>query len=128
MVIKQSIAYDQETYAVIGAAMEVHRQLGLGFLENVYQEALAIELGQRLIPYATQVELPVVYKQHTLRITYRADFVAFDDLLIEIKALDQLSGRERAQVLNYLKAAKFRRGLLLNFGSKSLQHERFVWG
>jgi GxxExxY protein len=119
---------DPQTYAIIGAAIEVHKVLGNGFLEAVYQEALAEEFQQRGIPFAEQVELPISYKGKLLTIRYRPDFVAFENIVVEIKALDMLTSREKAQLLNYLKASGFHRGLLINFGARSLQYERLVWG
>jgi GxxExxY protein len=119
---------DAQTYAIIGAAMEVHRVLGHGFLEAVYQEVLSEEIQRREIPSCQQVELPISYKGKTLATHYRADFVVFESIIVEIKALDMLTSREKAQLLNYLKASGYHRGLLVNFGARSLQHERLVWG
>jgi GxxExxY protein len=107
--------------------MEVHRTLGCGFLEPVYQEALNIELKKRDIPFRREVELPVYYKGEQLNVSYRADFICFDTVIVELKALSQISGVEISQVLNYLKATGFCVGLLLNFGAKSLQQRRFVF-
>jgi GxxExxY protein len=121
-------ARDPETYEVVGAAMEVHRVLGRGFLEAVYQAAFAAELARRSITFAEQVELPINYKGQKLRTNYRIDFLIGADIVVEVKALDELTGRERSQLLNYLKASGHRRGLLLNFGARSLQYERMVWG
>ena len=108
--------------------MEVHKVLGHGFLEAVYQEALAEEFQQRKIPFSEQIELPIIYKGKPLATRYRADFVVFESIIVEIKALDTLTPREKAQIINYLKASGFRRGLLINFGAHSLQYERLVWG
>jgi GxxExxY protein len=107
--------------------MEVHKQLGCGFLEAVYQEALAIEANLRNVPYAREVELPVSYKGKRLGATYRADLVCFDAVIVELKALPALSGLEEAQIINYLKVAGLEIGLLLNFGTESLQYRRFVF-
>ena len=118
---------DPRTYEIIGAAMEVHRELGPGFLEPVYQEALAIEFELRGIPFRREVELPIHYKSRRLDTKYRADFICYDQAVIaETKALSTLSGNEEAQVINYLKATGIEVGLLLNFGERSLVHKRFI--
>jgi GxxExxY protein len=120
-------ARDPRTYAIIGAAIEVHKQLGCGFLESVYQEALAIELGLRQIPFRREVKLPVSYKGQLLLTSFYADFICFDSLVVELKALANMSGSEEAQLINYLKATRYKVGLLLNFGARSLQHRRLVF-
>jgi GxxExxY protein len=120
------LIYQDETYAVIGAAMEVHNALGCGFLEAVYQEALEMEFTERGIPYFAQKELPIYYKGRKLNKIYVADFVVFDKIIVEIKALDQLTPRETAQLINYLKATGLEVGLLLNFGAESMKWERKV--
>ena len=117
---------DPQTYAIIGAAMAVHQELGPGFLEGVYHEALAIEFALREIPYIHEVDLPISYKGRPLQKIYRADFVCFTDIVVELKALSAIGGTEKAQVINYLKVTNFDRGLLLNFGAASLQYERSV--
>ena len=111
---------DPRTYAIIGAAMEVHRQLGCGFLEGVYQEALELEFTARGIPFVAQVELRIRYKGQLLETYYQADMLCYDSIVVELKALARLGGVEEAQVLNYLKATGHEIGLLLNFGCASL--------
>jgi GxxExxY protein len=117
---------DPRTYAIIGAAMEVHRQLGSGFREPVYQAALEIELGLQGVPYEPQAPVQVFYKGQPLSAPLRADFICYGQILVEIKALAHLSGTEQAQVLHYLKATGIRLALLINFGASSLEFERIV--
>jgi len=119
---------DPQTYAIIGAAMEVHRQLGCGFLEAVYQDALAKELALRDVPFKREVELLVSYKGEPLATRYRADYICFDEIIVELKAASTLTPTDVAQLLNYLKATGYHRGLLLNFGARSLQFDRKVLG
>lgn len=118
---------DEQTFAIIGAAMEVHRELGFGFLEAVYQDALAVELGSRQIAFEREVTLPVFYKGKKLPSSYRADFICFGEVLVEIKALSHLTGIEEAQTINYLKVTGLSRALLLNFGARSLEYKRLVF-
>ena len=115
------LIYKDEVYAIVGAAMEVHTQLGCGFLEAVYQEALEIELTNRKIPYTSQQEILITYKNRPLKKTYVADLVAYNKIIIELKAIDLLTGREEAQLINYLKASGMEVGLLFNFGSRTLE-------
>ncbi len=117
---------DPRTYAIIGAAMAVHAGLGCGFLEAVYQEALAIELSARGIPFRQEVGLPLEYNGHILKTSYRADFVCYDSVIVELKALAGLTRTEEAQVINYLKVSRYEVGILLNFGSASLQFRRLI--
>jgi GxxExxY protein len=117
---------DPRTYAIIGAAMEVHRQLGCGFLEAVYQEALALEFDLRQIPYQREVELPISYKGRRLAARYRADYICYDTVIVELKALSAIAGAQEAQILNYLKASGLETGLVLNFGAPSLETKRFI--
>jgi GxxExxY protein len=118
---------DPQTYAIIGAAMDVHSTLGNGFLEAVYQQALAMEFTQRNIPFVREAEIQVYYKNQRLSVDYRADFVCFDSVIIELKAIGTLGNNEIAQLLNYLKATGFERGLLFNFGTSQLQHKRMIF-
>ena len=117
---------DPRTYAIIGAAMEVHRQLGCGFLEPVYPEAFAIELENRAIPFSRELKFPISYKGRSLDTCYRPDFICFESVIVELKALGRLSSIEESQLINYLKVTGYHTGLLLNFGSRSLQQRRFV--
>ena len=118
-----NLALGDEVYAVIGAAIEVHRQLGPGFLEAVYQEAMERELADRGIAYSSQEPLNINYKGKQLESHYFADLLCFRQIIVELKALNRLSGTEEAQVLNYLKATGLKVGLLINFGS----HGRLEW-
>ena len=117
---------DQRTYKIIGAAMEVHKELGSGFLEAVYQEALERELNYRKIPHKSQPQVRIEYKGEPLEKKYEPDLICYDAVIVEIKAMNKLSRNEHAQIINYLKATKLKVGLLINFGSKSLEHKRFV--
>ncbi len=118
---------DTQTHAVIGAALEVHRELGCGFLENAYQEALAIEMAERDIPFEHEVTLRIRFKGRVLHSLYRVDFVCFGDLLVEVKALREITPIELAQMINYLKCAGLGRGLILNFGARSFQCKRVAF-
>ena len=120
------IIYKEEVFAVIGAAIEVHNMLGCGFLEAVYQEAFEAELAARNIPHTSKQEIPIFYKGRRLKKCYEADLIAYNKIVIEIKALDQLTTREEAQILNYLKATGMEVGLLINFGTEKLEWKRKV--
>jgi GxxExxY protein len=96
-------------------------------LSLLYQEALELEFSDREIPFRPQAEMPVFYKGRKLRAPYRADFVCYEKIIVELKALAKLGEIEWAQILNYLKASSHERGLLINFGSRSLEQRRFVW-
>lgn len=118
----------EEVYAIVGAALEVHRELGPGFLEAVYYEPLEIEMQARGIPCDPQHSLPIFYKGQELRKHYTPDYVCFDQIVVEIKALEALTNHELAQVLNYLKAARLRVGVLINLGSRGkLEWKRLVF-
>ena len=116
-----------EVFAVIGAAIEVHRELGPGFLEAVYQEAMEIELADRGIPFLAQEPLTIRFKTRVLKKRYEPDLLCYNLLVAELKALNQLTGSDEAQLLNYLKATSLRVGVLINFGSVGkLEWKRFI--
>jgi len=117
---------DPRTYAIIGAAMEVHRQLGCGFLEPFYQEALEMEFIERSIPYNAQDKFLISYKGKVLETYYKPDFICFESVVIELKTLSRLSSVEESQLINYLKVTSHEIGLLLNFGGRSLEKRRFI--
>jgi GxxExxY protein len=117
---------DPLTYAIIGAAMEVHRHLGKGFLEPVYQDALEVEFRLRSIPCRREVEVPVIYKGELLKAKYKSDFICYDSIILELKALSGLVGAHEAQIINYLKATGLGTGLLINFGTSQLEFRRFA--
>jgi GxxExxY protein len=116
-----------ESYAIVGAAMAVHSELGCGFPEAVYQEALEIELADRGIPFESQKRLRIAYKGHVLAKEFVADMVCYDKVIVEIKSARELTPVGESQLLNYLRASGLRLGLLINFGSRGRrQYERFV--
>ncbi len=118
---------EDETYAVTGTAIELHRALGPGFLEKVYQEAMQLELSARSIPFEAEIPLDINYKGQCLTQKYYADLICFGQIIVELKALNHLSGKEDAQLLNYLKATGLQVGLIFNFGSHGkLERKRLV--
>lgn len=117
----------EEVYQIISAAIEVHRELGCGFAEIVYQEALQIELAARQIPFEPQKTLRIEYKGNILNSLYVADLICFGSVVVELKALERVGGKEESQILNYLKATGIRVGLLINFGQPGkLDWHRYV--
>jgi len=114
------------TYKIIGACIEVHKVLGSGFLEAVYQEALEKEFTLQNIEFVKEKELTIEYKGVTLDKKYRADFICFDKIIIELKAISNITSEHEAQLLNYLKITDHNVGLLINFGQKSLEYKRLV--
>ena len=117
----------EEVYEIMGAAMDVYYQLGRGFHEPVYQEAFEIELGRRGIPFKPQCEVAIYYKGQALIRHYVPDVICFDQVIVELKVCDRLTGIEESQILNYLKAAQKHVGLLINFGSLvRLEWKRYV--
>jgi len=121
------VLFKDESYQIIGAAFEVYKDKGCGFLEAVYQECLAIEFKDREIPFVEKNPLVLDYKGRQLKQRYEPDFLVYDKIIVEIKALKTLTDQNRKQTINYLKATGKELGLLINFGSyPKIQHERFI--
>jgi len=120
------VLFKKESYSIIGAAMEVHRTLGRGFLESVYQESLALELNIRQVPFSKEQNLELFYKGEKLNKYFTADFICFDKIILELKSVSGLTSEHEAQVFNYLKATQLNLALLINFGANSLQYKRIV--
>ncbi len=120
------VLFKKESYSIIGAAMEVHRTLGRGFLESVYQESLALELNIRQVPFSKEQNLELFYKGEKLNKYFTADFICFDKIILELKSVSGLTSEHEAQVFNYLKASQLNLALLINFGANSLQYKRIV--
>ena len=118
--------FKDECYEIIGACMEVHNELGCGFLESVYQEALAIEFLENEILFEREKCLNIRYKEFLLEKKFQADFLCYDEIVVELKASENMHPEHIAQVLNYLKASKKRIGLLVNFGTARLQYKRII--
>jgi len=114
--VENKILFKQECYDIQGAVYEVYREMGCGFLEAVYQECLHREFTNRNIPFQPQIDLTLAYKGIRLNQVYRVDFICFDKIIVEIKALKDVGDEHRAQVFNFLKATGMRLGLLVNFG------------
>ena len=122
-----NLLYREEVYAIVGGAIEVHKTMGNGFLEPVYQESLEIELAARKILFDAQKRLRLFYKDVELKKEYVPDFVCFEKIIVEIKALERLTNVEIAQLINYLHATKLKVGVLINFGSSGkLEWNRYV--
>ncbi|OQA02561.1 MAG: hypothetical protein BWY69_01013 [Planctomycetes bacterium ADurb.Bin401] len=120
-----NLLHNELTHEIIGSAMEVHKILGFGFLENVYEEALAIELNLRKIPYKRQKGINILYKGLFAK-QFICDLLVGNKVLVELKALKNISNIEEAQILNYMKATGIEVGLLINFGEQSLKYKRFI--
>lgn len=121
------IVYKEESYRIVGACFEVYKEMGCGFLEAVYQECLEMEFLAQEVPFKPQAELFLSYKGRPLRQRYIPDFICFDKIILEIKAVSELADIHRAQIQNYLKATGHKLGLLVNFGHyPKLEHERIV--
>jgi len=124
--MEEDYLYESETYKIIGAMMEVHKTLGCGFLEAVYQEALAIEFDLRNIPYVREKKLILFYKNVKLEKFYVPDFLCYEKIVVDLKALSALTTTHDSIMINYLNATRFKVGLLGNFGEKSLKYKRLV--
>lgn len=123
----QDMLFKEESYEIVGACFEVHNQLGSGFTEPSYQEALEIELGIRGIPFKSQVELPIFYKDTKLKHGFRADFLCHESIIVELKSVTALLPEHRSQVHNYLHAGRHQLGILVNFAAYPLlQYERIA--
>jgi len=120
------LIFKDEAYKIIGFCFEVYNELGSGFLEAVYQEALSIEFQKQAIPFIAQAEMNVFYKGIQLKKKYFPDFLCFDEIVLEIKAETNLSPADEAQLLNYLKGTKKPLGLLVNFGAEKLQYKKYA--
>jgi GxxExxY protein len=120
------IVFKEESYHIIGACMRVHAELGPGFLEAVYQEALEREFNQCNIPFKRQVKLSLFYKEEKLKKYYIADFLCYDKVVLELKALQFLYPMSSNQLLNYLRATNLRLGMIVNFGKPSLEYKRIL--
>ncbi|HCE46622.1 MAG TPA: GxxExxY protein [Lentisphaeria bacterium] len=121
------IVFKEESYKITGACFEVYKEMGCGFLESVYQECLKMELQDQQIPFVEQSELKLFYKERLLKQTYRPDFICYDSIVVELKAVTDLTKEHQAQLFNYLRATNLRLGLLVNFGHyPKLEYERIV--
>jgi len=124
--VRHDLILKDESYQIIGACMTVHSELGAGFLESVYQEALAMEFKAIGVPFEKEKMIDIYYKTHLLEKKYCADFICYGQVIVELKAVNDLTGDHLSQVLNYLKATNLKVGILVNFGQPSLQYKRLV--
>ena len=120
------LLYKNESYEIVGDIIAVQKELGCGYLERVYQDALEYEFKMRKIPYEREKNIQIMYKGKPLGEPFRADFVCYDKIIVELKAVEELLSIHRAQVLNYLKATGFRLGILVNFGEQMARIERLL--
>jgi GxxExxY protein len=125
MIHNSKLLFPQESYAIVGAAMKVHEILGGGFTEKVYQDALAVEFGEQGIPFQREQEIHAHYKGVTLPSTFVPDFICYNCIIVELKAVRELEDIHRSQAFNYAKVANMQLALLVNFGTDRLEYERF---
>ena len=123
---KRQLIYKDEVYHIVGAAMNVSRELGCGFLEAVYQEALEMEFADCNVPFEPQKRIIISYKNRMLKREYVADFLCYNKIIVEIKAIKSITGIEEAQLLNYLKATELPLGLIINFGHPKMEWKRYA--
>lgn len=121
------LIYSKESYTIIGACFEVHKNLGCGYLEAVYKESLEIEFEKKDIPFKREMGLDVYFKGIKLKKKYYADFICYNKIVLEIKAIEKLNTNHISQILNYLKSSNLRLGLLINFGESSLKYKRIIF-
>ncbi|GAK61487.1 hypothetical protein U27_01388 [Candidatus Vecturithrix granuli] len=122
------LIYKDESYAIMGACFQVYKEMGCGFLESVYQECLEIEFEFQKIPFEAQKELRLTYRERPLKKTFVADFLCYDKIIVEIKAVSNLTNEHRAQLQNYLNGTECKLGLLVNFGHyPKVEYERFIF-
>jgi len=124
---EKQFPHKEMTYKILGCCMEVHSELGNGFLEAVYQEALAIVFEEKGIPFEKEKAIDILFRGKILNKKYNADFLCFDEIIVELKACESLSPDHISQVLNYLKATRKKIGLLVNFGTPKLQYKRIIF-
>ena len=121
------IIYPEESYAIVGACFNVYKEMGCGFLEAVYQECVELEFTHQVIPFQSQCEFVLKYRDRELRQRFKPDLVCYEKIILELKAVSNLTDDHRAQVINYLNATKLELGILVNFGHyPKLEYERFV--
>jgi len=124
--VDNNFLFKDECYKIIGCCMDVHSNLGCGFLESVYQEALELEFIRNFIPYESESQIDIYYKGIVLDKKYYSDFICYDEIILELKAVKSLEEIHTAQLMNYLKATQKKVGYLINFGSTSLEYKRFI--
>jgi GxxExxY protein len=123
---QEVLIFKDEVYRIVGAAIKVSNNLGCGFLEAVYQEVLGIEFHDNNIPFEAQKRIAITYKDRILTKEYIADFLCFERIIVEIKAIKNITEIEEAQLINYLKATKLPLGLIINFGGKTMEWKRYA--
>jgi GxxExxY protein len=124
--MNEDLLFKEECYQIVGCCMEVHKQLGGGFREAVYQEALEIEFIDHNLPFEREKKMKIKYKGQILRKKYFVDFLCFNEVIIELKAVSELTNNHKGQLFNYLKASEKRLGILVNFGTEKLEYKRFI--